>query len=93
MVAHMDDMTQQNSSMAEESAGVARELQQATEALKNMVGVFRINERARDVSARVVAEIKQIAPHLTRAQRLAVGAPARPLRQASGGQTKGWSEF
>jgi methyl-accepting chemotaxis protein len=47
VVAHMDEMTQQNSAVADQSARVAAELQQATEALKALVETFRIRgERA-----------------------------------------------
>ncbi|MCP4564458.1 MAG: PAS domain S-box protein [Bosea sp.] len=41
-VAHMDGMTQRNSSMAEESAAVAAELQQATDQLEVMIADFRL---------------------------------------------------
>jgi len=42
VVAHMDEMTQQNSSVADQSAKVAADLQQATEALQALVETFRI---------------------------------------------------
>ncbi|MET3889365.1 methyl-accepting chemotaxis protein [Bosea sp. OAE506] len=42
VVAHMDEMTQRNSSVADQSAQVAAELQQATEALQALVETFRI---------------------------------------------------
>ncbi|MDR6869014.1 methyl-accepting chemotaxis protein [Bosea sp. BE125] len=91
VVAHMDEMTQQNSLMAEQSAGVAQELQRATNALEQMVAGFKIDaDVSRDLAASVVAEIRQVAPQMTRP----TGASApRPLLRAAGGSTGGWSEF
>ena len=94
VVAHMDDMTQRNSSMADQSAGVARELQTATGALKQMVENFRIagGAPARDLGASVIAELRQAAPHMALARAGTTQAAARPQRRAAGG-ADGWSEF
>ena len=46
VVAHMDEMTQRNSSMADQSAGIAAELQQVTDTLQGLVGEFRVAMRA-----------------------------------------------
>jgi methyl-accepting chemotaxis protein len=91
VVAHMDEMTQRNSSMAEQSAGVAQELQQATDALQGMVEGFRIDGVSRDLATSVVAELRQAAPHLKRPAPAPV-AVASPRRAANGG-TGGWEEF
>ena len=95
VVAHMDDMTQRNSSMAEQSAGVARELQVATGELRQMVGNFRISGApARSLEDSVIAEIKQAAPHRVPARAAAGHAAPRPqARRAAGGGAGGWSEF
>ncbi|MDU0340447.1 methyl-accepting chemotaxis protein [Bosea rubneri] len=42
VVAHMDDVTQRNSAMAEQSAAIAGELEQATETLRQMVASFQL---------------------------------------------------
>ncbi|WP_376989509.1 methyl-accepting chemotaxis protein [Bosea sp. R86505] len=44
VVAHMDDMTQQNSAMAEQSSHIAGQLQDATNALRTLVEAFRIGD-------------------------------------------------
>ncbi len=44
VVAHMDEMTQRNSSMADQSAVVANELQKATDALQQLVAGFSVPE-------------------------------------------------
>jgi methyl-accepting chemotaxis protein len=98
VVAHMDDMTQRNSSMAEQSAAVARELQKATDELKRMVERFTIGGApSRSLEASVLAELRQTAPHMAPARATATrAAPPRapvaaaPARRAAGG---GWSEF
>lgn len=43
VVAHMDDVTQRNSAMAEQSAAIAGELEQATVKLGEMVASFRLS--------------------------------------------------
>lgn len=93
VVAHMDDMTQRNSSMAEQSAGVARELQTATGSLRQMVQNFKIaGAPVRSLEASVIAELKQAAPHMAQAHASAAHLAARP-RRAVGGAAGGWSEF
>ena len=42
VVAHMDDITQRNSSMAEQSAEVSRALERATETLRDLVSSYRL---------------------------------------------------
>ncbi|MDP3600914.1 MAG: methyl-accepting chemotaxis protein [Bosea sp. (in: a-proteobacteria)] len=42
VVAHMDDMTQQNSAMAEQSLLIASQLHDATNALQSIVDAFRV---------------------------------------------------
>ncbi len=85
-VAHMDEMTQQNSLLADQSAKVARDLQQETEALSTMVSAFKLDGQRR-----------QPVPHLVHsAAPVAVNArpavvPARRL--AAGGGADGWAEF
>lgn len=97
VVAHMDDMTQRNSAMADESAGVARELQTATGSLRQMVENFRISGApAASLEASVMAELKQAAPHMAAIRARAPHTPPRPQsapRRAAGGSAGGWSEF
>ncbi len=91
VVAHMDDITQQNSSMAEQSAGVARELEQATVSLRDMVAQFKLAEgTSSHPDVRMLAELRQAAPHMAPARQPARKPAPAPMRRAAGG---GWSEF
>ncbi len=89
VVAHMDDMTQRNSSMAEQSANVARELQQATDELKRMVERFTVGGTPprSPVAASSMPAAKAAAARSAPSQ---VTTPKAPARREAGG---GWSEF
>ncbi|WP_051987452.1 methyl-accepting chemotaxis protein [Bosea sp. UNC402CLCol] len=84
-VAHMDEMTQQNSLLADQSAKVARDLQQETEALSTMVSAFKLDGQRR-----------QPVPHLVHSA-APVAVNARPAvvlaRRLAGGGADGWAEF
>ena len=84
-VAHMDEITQQNSLLAEQSAKVARDLQQETEALSTMVSAFQLG----DDRHRATPQLVHSAPP---APRVAAAAP-RGRRVAGGGTADGWAEF
>ncbi|PZN93908.1 MAG: hypothetical protein DCF30_21135 [Hyphomicrobiales bacterium] len=66
VVAHMDDMTQQNSSMAEQSSMIASQLKEATDALQGMVNGFLISNSRSAMSAEH-HELK-IHPHVLSSQ-------------------------
>ena len=87
-VAHMDEITQQNSLLAEQSARVARDLQQETEALSTMAGSFRLGGEY----SRPVAQLIHAAAPMLRAVPSA-GSPLRGRKVASGGGADGWAEF
>ncbi|WP_377838536.1 PAS domain-containing methyl-accepting chemotaxis protein [Bosea sp. UC22_33] len=84
-VAHMDEITQQNSLLAEQSAKVARDLQQETAALSTMVSAFQLGGEGH----RPVPQLVHSAPAAPRA-----AAPVmRGRRVAGGGTADGWAEF
>jgi len=94
-VAHMDEMTQQNALLADQSAKVARDLQQDTTALSSMVAAFTLADSS-GFEARITSELRQSAPHLARPATPVpkpVLAASRPRRVAGGGSADGWSEF
>ncbi|WP_244665369.1 MULTISPECIES: PAS domain-containing methyl-accepting chemotaxis protein [unclassified Bosea (in: a-proteobacteria)] len=98
VVAHMDEMTQRNSSMAEQSAGVAAELQRATEALQKMVQDFRIGHAGdgrleSDPAGGLVTQLRQSASLMASA--LPKAATTLPIqnRRAASGSVGGWDEF
>lgn len=65
VVAHMDDITQQNASMAVQSASASQELERATQTLREMVAAYRTDgEAGADLSRRIVGELRGSAPHL-----------------------------
>jgi methyl-accepting chemotaxis protein len=85
VVAHMDEMTQRNSMMAEESAAVARQLEQATESLQQLVRNFRTGDApSPDLASALAAQLRQAAAPAKRHV-----AQALPLKKAAGG----WEEF
>ena len=99
VVAHMDEMTQRNSSMADQSASVAAELQTATGALQSLVAGFTVKGMtgAAQRPAEGVKELRQVAAQMARVTqpRAAARTPApapQPRRTASGGDS-GWEEF
>jgi methyl-accepting chemotaxis protein len=91
-VAHMDEMTQQNALLADQSAKVARELQQDTASLSSMVAAFTL-EAGSGFEARIASEIRQGAPHLARpaAPKPELVPPRR--RRVAGGGDDGRSAF
>ena len=88
-VAEMDQMTQQNAAMVEESAAAARSLAQQANTLSSSVGAFRIGDN-----------VRQMAPRTAPPRPAPVAAPA-PARTARTPMTQGnlavagedWDEF
>lgn len=105
-VAHMDETTQANSALAEQSATSAAELMREIETLRGLVAFFHtgapvpaVSEPARlqRLAAQVAAETKRPAPtrrtemHGREPAALQQAAPRR--RVAGGGRVDDWSEF
>ncbi len=96
-VARIDEMTQQNSALAEQSAASATELMAQIERLNGLVARFRVEEGAKAAAAAPAAESEP-----ERLRRMAADAfaqsrvtrPAEPPRMvASGGGRGDWAEF
>lgn len=91
-VAHMDEITQRNSLMADASSKLSRDLQGETQALAALVGAFRLG--GDDQPARLAADLRAVLPAMK-----AAAAPGKPLpfpraRVANGGRgDDGWAEF
>ena len=92
-VAHMDEMTQQNSLLADGSSRLSRELLDDTRELNALVCSFRLPPRAADPSAALAAQLRGVVPAMraVAAPRSAPRTVARTARAASG--CGGWSEF
>jgi methyl-accepting chemotaxis protein len=105
-VAHMDEMTQQNSALAEESAASANELVSQIRRLHQLVARFKINDgeegheassepaRLRHVAEKAFASKPRVAPPAPRKLEAARPAPRPPAKKvAGGGGGDGWAEF
>ncbi|WP_103716460.1 methyl-accepting chemotaxis protein [Bosea psychrotolerans] len=94
-VAHMDETTQANSALAEQSATSAAELMEQIATLKNLVAFFQTETAPRFGAVQVRAE----SAHLPRRVELRRSEPAAPQkmalrrRVAGGGRAEEWSEF
>jgi methyl-accepting chemotaxis protein len=107
-VAHMDEATQQNAALAEQSAGSANSLAAQIEALRNLVAFFHTGEvqgRAMPAASAFAAPTRQAAAPA--APRQAASAAPKPYRHAEtrsrtaeprrkvagGGRIEEWAEF
>jgi methyl-accepting chemotaxis protein len=71
----MDQATQQNAAMVEESTAASRSLSQETTQLAGLVGQFQVGRAVGDVSMR--RELQKAAPHAFRQP------PQAPMRKAA----------
>ncbi|MCP8939162.1 methyl-accepting chemotaxis protein [Alsobacter sp. SYSU M60028] len=108
-VAHMDEITQRNAALAEESAAAASELTRQTQQLNAIVATFRTGQAVRAPSAEAArpapnepARIRQLAEQAFKggaqrpgpsAQRPAPRTPNAPPPRAAAGGRAGWDEF
>lgn len=96
VVAHMDEMTQRNSSMADQSASVAAELQLATDSLQGLVGGFRVAGVATkgDRTVEGMAQLRQAAAQMARPASASLSRQAgSSQRRVANGSAAGWEEF
>jgi methyl-accepting chemotaxis protein len=103
-VARIDEMTQQNSALAEQSAASASELIRQIDTLNTLVSAFRIEHTRTIASARPAAQATTEPDRLQQLARQAFSqskvdrraAPQRaprPLAVAAGGGRSEWAEF
>ncbi|WP_186416759.1 methyl-accepting chemotaxis protein [Bosea sp. CS1GBMeth4] len=90
-VAHMDEMTQKNSLMADASSKLSRDLQAETQALAALVGDFRLGPG--DTAGAMASSLRAVLPAMKAAVAPAQPAARAPVRVASGGGADGWAEF
>jgi methyl-accepting chemotaxis protein len=90
-VAHMDEMTQQNSLMADASSKLSRELQAETQALAALVSGFQLG--AGDAAGRMAASLRTVLPAMKAAVAPARPSPRPAVKVASGRGDDGWAEF
>lgn len=92
----MDEVTQKNAAMVEESTAASHSLAQETEQLSSLVGQFRIGEQHNNATMR--KQLQKVAPHAFRQPARAAARPQpepRPLRVANApsGRDDNWEEF
>jgi methyl-accepting chemotaxis protein len=103
-VAHMDEMTQQNSALAEESAASANELVGQIRRLHQLVARFKITDDQGQEATRETepARLRQVAekafagkarPVAPSRKAEAVRLAPRPMKRAVNAGNDGWAEF
>ncbi len=93
-VAHMDETTQQNAALAEQSAAAAAELMRQIATLNQFVASFRTVQEgtAHSAAGEAAARVHRLAPPRPAARTEPMReAPRR--RAASGGRAEAWAEF
>jgi methyl-accepting chemotaxis protein len=95
-INQMDQVTQKNAAMVEESTAASHSLAHETEQLSSLVGQFRIGEQRDNTAMR--KQLQKVAPHAFRqpARTAPRSQPEpRPLRVANApaGQDNNWEEF
>jgi len=86
-VNQMDQTTQQNAAMVEESSAAAGTLAGEATNLRNLIGQFELGQTQDSVKA-LRHTAQQMGGHRT-----AVPVPAQPRRMAEAASTQSWSEF
>jgi methyl-accepting chemotaxis protein len=95
-IAHMDETTQQNAAMAEETSAVAASMSQQAKKLTELIAVFRVREDGhRAVATPAVTRVSTLAPAPKPAVASTKPAPApapQPMKKAAGSDVE-WQEF
>lgn len=93
-VAQMDEMTQQNAALVEETAAASQSLAQKGEELRQLIGYFRIDRRepgSHNAEAHAAAPAKEAAPRPARSRKNPVKANGRHVPEPA--LEAGWEEF
>jgi methyl-accepting chemotaxis protein len=92
-IGQMDQVTQQNAALVEESAAAAASMQEQAAKLAQVVGVFRLDRQAAaPVAPARAAPPRPARPAAVRAPRSAIAAPA-PRRASRAVAGDDWEEF
>jgi len=99
-IAEMDDMTQQNSSLVEESTASARLLEGQAAEMQKLMSFFNVGVMSEDMSAlpTVLAQQAQVKQYMTDELIMTPAVPdvqsgAKQKKVASNGTDVGWAEF
>ena len=92
-INQMDQVTQQNAAMAEQSSAASRSLSQETAQLASLIGQFKVGRAANDAGA-PGRRVERVAPAPKRAGRPAGPAPQRTATARKlAPETESWEEF
>jgi methyl-accepting chemotaxis protein len=92
-VAHMDEMTQQNAALAEESAASAASLSEQIERLNDLVAAFKVSSSSKSGMPTIPHAQRERAQQSFAKQHAVPKAPARPAASKSIGRTGTWDQF
>src|SRR5262249_45024698 len=95
-ITKMDETTQQNAALVEESAAASKSMQHQAQELARQLAFFRTNSAAVTAPPAAIesarkAPLKVVRP-VTKKSPSTHAAPA-PLKKASGGDDNAWTEF
>ncbi|HEY4368212.1 MAG TPA: methyl-accepting chemotaxis protein [Steroidobacteraceae bacterium] len=93
-IMQMDEMTQQNAAMSEETAAVASSMTDQARTLKELISVFRVDDSAPNapITAPAPARAPVIAAVPKAARKPTLRSVPTPARKAAGSNTE-WQEF
>ncbi len=93
-VNQMDQVTQKNAAMVEETSAATHKLSQDAASLAELIAWFRLTESAARIERTTAARAAPEALPAAVPQRRAAATPSpRPLKVAGGGSSQGWEEF
>ncbi len=92
-VNQMDQVTQKNAAMVEETSAATHKLSQDAAGLTEMIAWFRLSERTPSTERGRIAQPASAAARPVAPARTAPAPAPRPLKVAGGGGGQGWEEF
>jgi methyl-accepting chemotaxis protein len=90
-ISQMDEVTQQNAAMAEETSSLASTLKNQAHDLTQLIAVFKVEGHTQPPASAPVRNVAVAKPQTPRAQPQPAAKPA-PLKKAVGAETE-WEEF
>ena len=90
-ISQMDEVTQQNAAMAEETSSVAASMQNQAKVLTDLIAVFKVEQHAAMASAPHFAPVVAM-PRAQRPTAVTSAPKGAPMKKAVGSDTE-WQEF
>ena len=92
-VNQMDQVTQKNAAMVEETSAATHKLSQDAASLAEMIAWFRLSETAARADQMPATRSASVARPAVAARSAAAAPAPRPLKVAGGGSNQSWEEF